>query len=407
MDTLRLRGWALSAFVVTVAGLGAAAFAGCGGDDEGVPSDGVARVGDAVIKESAFEKWLKANPGQATGGQPAVVPDPPSFKRCVAAKRAQPQPKGAPNPSADQLKQLCQMEYEQRKRLVLEFLIEAEWVLMEAEEQDVKVSDAEVKRALDAQKQYSFADAKAYRNFLKTSGLKEEELLYRIRINTLQQKINEKVRKEAKIKEPTDAEVRRFYNRNKKRFAQPELRTVNAVVTETEDEARKARNALEGGQSFKQVVERYSVDEASKRQGGRILAAEGQQSRAPEEVFKAQKGELQGPVKTPVGYYVFEVTKITPASKSSFEEAKTSARTQLRSQLQQKAVEGYEKRFTAKYREITICGEGYKVPQCKNGPKEQPGSAPGNGAAPRPDTQQAPQTQPAPQQTEPPPPPSP
>lgn len=372
--------------VAILAGVSAVALGGCG-EDEGVPSDGVAKVGDRVVKKSEFEKWLKANPAQAASGSSAV-PDPPDFTRCVAAKAEQPRPKGSAKPSEDQLKQLCKVEYDQRKRLVMEFLIEAEWVKAEAEAEGVKVSDTEVRRSLDAQREYAFDDGAEYKTFLRNSGLKEEELLYRMRVNALQQKINQKVRKEAKVKPPSDAEVRRYYKKNERRFTQPELRTLNVVVTENRGDAQRARTALQDGQSFKQVAERYSVDEGSKRQGGKMLVAEGQRSRAPEQVFDAPKGQLQGPVKAELGYYVYEVTKVTPATKPTYERAKLGARSQLVSQRQQKAVEAYEKRFQAKYRELTTCAEDFRVPQCKNGPKEEPGAAQAGGAPPAQSRQQ-------------------
>ena len=40
-----------------------------------------------------------------------------------------------------------------------------------------------------------------------------------------------------------------------------------------------------------------------------------------EAVFAAKKGNVEGPVKTQFGWYVFEVEKITPASQQSLEEA--------------------------------------------------------------------------------------
>jgi foldase protein PrsA len=360
----------LSAILAVLAAvLCAPMIAGCG-EDEGVPEDGVAIVGDTVIKKSDFDKWLKANPAQGTGTK-AVTPDPPDFTRCVAAKRGQPVPKGTPKPNAEQLKRLCKLEYDQRKRLVMEFLIEAQWIQKEAAERDLKVTDAEIERALGAQRQYAFSDAKEYRRFLDNSGLGEEELLFRMRVNSLKQKISDKVRKDAKVKEPTDAEVKAYYEKNERRFAQPEMRTLNVIVTKSRAEALKARAALTDGQSFKAVADRYSVDEASKRQDGTMLVAEGQQSRAPEQAFTAKKGELQGPINTPLGWYVFEVASIRPGSKPSFERAKLSARSQLKAQRQQKAVEAYEEEFDAKYRKITTCGDDYKVPLCKNGPKEE------------------------------------
>jgi foldase protein PrsA len=225
--------------------------------------------------------------------------------------------------------------------------------------------------------------------------MSEQEIRARIRTDTLQQKLNEKARKGVKVKF-TDAEIRRYYEKNKKRFSQPELREGNVVLTKSKSQADRARSAVEGGQSFKEVSRRYSIDQTSKRQGGKVLAAKGQQARGLDDaVFEAERGQLEGPVKTLFGYYVFEVTKITRSSKQSFEQAKPSVENLMRSERQQKAVEGYMKRLREKYRDMTVCAEAFKVPQCKNGPKEKPttGSGPTGAPSQGGQSQQPPQPQ--------------
>jgi hypothetical protein len=61
---------------LTAAGLGATALSGCGGDGESVPSDGVAKVGDTVVKKSDFDKWLRINAGGQAGGGRSPGPGP-------------------------------------------------------------------------------------------------------------------------------------------------------------------------------------------------------------------------------------------------------------------------------------------------------------------------------------------
>ena len=68
----------------------------------------------------------------------------------------------------------------------MQFLIQAEWVQQEAEKQDIKVSDAEIKRSFEDQKKASFPTDKAYQEFLKTSGMSEEDILFRVKLNELQ-----------------------------------------------------------------------------------------------------------------------------------------------------------------------------------------------------------------------------
>ena len=75
----------------------------------------------------------------------------------------------------------------------MQFLIQAEWVEQEAEEQDIKISDKEIERALEDQKKQAFPNDKQYEEFLASSGMTEEDVLFRVKLSQLQQKLTEKV----------------------------------------------------------------------------------------------------------------------------------------------------------------------------------------------------------------------
>jgi foldase protein PrsA len=380
--------------------VGAVTIVACGGSDS-VPSGAVATVGDDEITQEEFDKWLKtAVSGQAQGGE-AVVPDPPQFTKCVAAKKDAPVPKGQEKPTDAALKKQCQQEYDTLKREVMLFLIQAKWVEQEAEEQGVEVSQASVRKSFEDQKKQAFPTDKAYNEFIKTSGMTEEDILYRVRLNELQQKLTQKVTEDAT--KVTDQDVEEYYEKNKRRFAQPERRDLRVVLTKTEAKAEQARDALNDGQSWKKVVNQYSIDEASKAQAGLLPAvAKGQQDKALDDaVFDAKKGELEGPVKTQFGWYVFEVSKITPASQQSLEQSKDTIKNLLRSERQQKALDEFVKDFREDYREQTECADDYRIEECSNAPKKQDtgpasGGNPG-GVTPTPTPQPAPE-QPAPEQ---------
>ena len=376
---------------------GAAAVIGCGGSDS-VPSGSVATVGDEEITQEEFDKWLEtAVSGQAQGAE-TVVPDPPEFTKCVAAKKDAPLPKGQKQQSDAALKKQCEQEYDTLKREVMLFLIQAEWVKQEAEEQGVEVSDESVKKSFEDQKKQAFPTDKAYDEFIKTSGMTEEDILFRVKLNELQQKLTQKVTQDAT--KVTDEDIQEYYDKNKRRFAQPERRDLRVVLTKTEAKADQARSALEDGDSWKQVVNKYSIDEASKAQGGLLPAvAKGQQDKALDDaVFSAKKGELEGPVKTQFGWYVFEVTKITPAEQQSLDQSKDTIRNLLRSERQQKALDEFVKEFREDYRGETECADDYRIEECSNAPKKQdtgPASG-GNPGAPTPTP--TPQPQPVPEQ---------
>jgi foldase protein PrsA len=355
---------ALGAFFVP-----AALVAGCGG----VPGNAVAEVDGNAIEKQDFEHWL--NVAAKSGGQAgAAVPKPPEFAECVNQKRkTTPKPaKGQPKVTDTQLKTQCKQEYEGLRDQVLQLLISFEWIEGEAEEMDIKVSDAEVKKSFDKQRKEAFPKDADFEKFLKDSGQTEEDILQRVRLDTLSNKIREKVTKgKDKV---TDQQIEDYYNKNKARFAQPERRDLRIVLTKGKAKADQAKAALEDGDSFKSVAKEYSIDQASKAQGGKLPAvAKGQQEKALDNaIFDAKKGELVGPVKTQFGYYVFEVTKVTPASQQSLAQAKETIKQTLASQNQQKALDKFVKDFRKRWKEKTDCREGYRTQDCKNAPKATP-----------------------------------
>jgi foldase protein PrsA len=359
--------------------LGAAAFAGCGND---VPAGAVAKVGDATITQDEFDKWLNtAARGNAQGGA-AVVPDPPDYTKCVAAKSKTPVPKGQKQPTDDALKKQCKSEYDQLKREVMQFLIQAEWVQQEAADQDIKVTDTQIKKSFEDQKKQAFPNDKQYKEFLASSGMSEQDILFRVKLDQLQQKLTQKVTEDAK--KVTDEDISAYYEKNKKRFAQPERRDLRVVLTKTEAKANQAKQALQSGQPFKKVVKQYSIDEASKSQDGLLPAvSEGQQEKAFDEaIFKADKGKIEGPVKTQFGWYVFKVEKVTKASQQTLDQSKETIKNLLRSQRQQKALDAFIKSFREDYKERTDCADDYRVAECNNAPKDETNTGPASGGNP-------------------------
>jgi foldase protein PrsA len=346
----------------------AAIVTGCGAE---VPSNSVAKVGGDTITKADFNKWLKtAAMGQSQGGA-ATVPDPPNFTNCVAQLQKQPAQKGVPKPTAAQAKTQCKQEFDRLKGEVMQFLIQAQWVQQEADQRDVSVSDAEVKKSFDDQKKQAFPTAKEYQQFLKTSGMNEQDILFRVRLDTLQNKLTKKITEdETKV---TDQDVENYYNKNKKRFSQPERRDLLVVLTKTKSQAEAAKKQLEKGTKFATVAKKYSVDNTSKTHGGKLPdVTRGSQEKSFENsVFKAPKGKVEGPVKTQFGYYVYKVTAIKKPSQQSLDKAKDTIKNLLRSQRQQKALDGFIKQFRKDYKEKTACAKGYVVQECKNAPKQQ------------------------------------
>jgi foldase protein PrsA len=364
---------ALGAFFVV-----AIALAACGGSS--IPGNSVAKVGDNSITKTDFNHWLKiaaissqgqTDPDVASGKKAAEIPDPPDFKQCVAQKaQTAPKPaKGQPKPTTAQFKQQCQTEYNGLRDQVLQFLISAQWIVGEADDQGVKVTDAEVEKQFETTKKQSFPKEADFQKFLKSSGMGLDDLKFRVKVQALSDKLRTKVTKGKDT--VTDAQVKQYYDKNKSRFSQPERRDLLIVLTKTKAKADTALNALKSGQSFKSVAKKFSIDQASKNQGGKLLAvAKGQQEKSLDDaVFKASKGKLSGPIKTQFGYYVFKVTKITKSSQQTLTQATPTIKQLLQSQTQQKALDSFVKDFQKRWKDKTNCRNGFVTQDCKNAPK--------------------------------------
>jgi foldase protein PrsA len=351
--------------------LGAGAtVAACGG----VPGNAVATVDGQAIDKTQFTHWM--NVAAKTSGQTTTtVPDPQDgYRQCIAARRkTTPKPaKGQPKVTDAQLKSQCVQEYNTLRDQVLQKLIGIKWIQGEADSMGIKVTDAEVKKSFEQQKKQSFAKEKDYQKFLKTSGETQDDILQTVRESLLSTKIRDKVVKGKD--QVSEKQIEDFYNKNKARFGQPEKRDLRVVLTKTKAQAQQALNALKSGQSWKTVAKKYSIDDTSKANGGKLPAqAKGTLDKQLDNaVFSAKKNKLTGPIKTQYGFYDFVVTGITPASQQTLAQARPTIKQTLASQNQQKALDAFVKDWTKRWRAKTECSDGYKTTQCKNGPKPTP-----------------------------------
>lgn len=357
-------------FVATV-------LAACGGSSGSVPSDSVAKVGDQKITKSEFNHWLtvaaKGN-SQSSPGQPVVVPDPPNYSKCVAALRKaeseqSTSKKSKPKTSDAQLKAQCRQQYQSLRDQTMNFLIQADWVRGEAKAQNVSVSDSEVQKQFRQTKQQAFPKEKDFESFLKSSGMTMDDILFRVRLDALSNKLRQKVIKDKGNVSP--AQVKAYYNKHKSQFGTPERRDIAIVLTKTKAKAEQAKAALKAGQSFKTVAKKYSIDQQTKNSGGLLQGVvKGQQDADLDKAaFSAPKGKLEGPIKAQFGYYVFEVKKITKATQQSLAQSTSTIKQQLIAQNQQKALNSFVGDFRKRWTDKTHCRQGYVVQGCKGAPK--------------------------------------
>jgi foldase protein PrsA len=306
----------------------------------GVESGDVADVDDAgTVSEDQFNHWLTVVASQPQPGQE--------------------KPSEPPKPGTRQ--------YDAVKQQVMQFLVSAKWIEGEAAERGVSATDAEIKRQFEQTKDQSFPNDKAYQRFLKTSGQTEEDLLFRVKLDVVSNKIRQQVTEESQ--NVSDSEIEDYYNENEQQFSQPERRDLEVILTKSQKRALEAKSAVEDGQKWTAAAKRYSVDPASKDQGGKLLGvSKGQQDpKFDAAIFAAVRGRVAGPVKTDAGYYVFRVTKVTKATKQGLEQSKQGIRQLLVSQKQQQELDQFSTNFRNSWRKRTDCADDFVIADCRNG----------------------------------------
>jgi foldase protein PrsA len=352
---------ALGAVLFALVGISA-----CGG---GIPGDAVVQVGSTPISKTAFDHWMSvAAASSATGTtEKPAVPEPPSYTTCIAhlAKIAPKPAKGQKAPTTAQLKSECKTEYKSLQSEVLGFLISSQWVIGEASSLGVKLSDAEVKKEFTKIKSTQFPKAAEFEKFLASSGQSVSDLLLRVKLNLLSQKIQKQVVKAKST--VSEAQVAKYYGENKSKYGTPEKRNVRVILTKTEAQAVSAKKEIESGKSFASVASKVSIDPVSKTNGGLLKeVVKGEEEKALDTaIFSAAKNTLGGPVKTPFGYYVYEVLSSTPGTQEPLSKVKTTIKEQLVATGQQTALSKFVKEFKKKWLEKTECRSEYMVADCK------------------------------------------
>ena len=111
---------------------------------------------------------------------------------------------------------------------------------------------------------------------------------------------------------PSAAEVQAYFERNRRRYEQPEQRRVRHVLCESEEKARSMAEMARSGQPIGDMARHFSIDAGSRAAGGDLgLLRRGELAGEVEDlVFAAKTGQVLGPVRSPFGWHVLMVESI-------------------------------------------------------------------------------------------------
>lgn len=201
----------------------------------------------------------------------------------------------------------------------------------EASDRDITIADKAAQTQLDAlvEAQLQGGGRQAFVDFLSASGISERDVLDEIKRQLATSRLVEEVTGD--VAEPTDEEVRAAFSDYQESLVSPEGRRVLNIVLGSRLEAVRVARLARGGKSFMALAKTYSMDGATRDQGGDLgVVAQDQLDPAYGEVaFAVEKDGIFGPVKTEYGWNVGKVIAIQPARELPYDEVQSQLRAEL------------------------------------------------------------------------------
>jgi foldase protein PrsA len=346
-----------------------AAIAGCGSS---IPGNSVATVAGNPVSLASFDHWAyvaakeqAAQYAQAGYSEPPIVSsNPTDFTSCEKALRAGiPSLRSAPTAT---LKSDCKQVFTSTATTVMNFLIQSDWIQATAHKDGISAAKlaAGFTKAFDKR-----FPTKAKRDAylaatLASSGQTLQDLAFTYRVQQLYAKL-------VKRREPavTSQRIAAYYAGHKSNFGTPETRDLHLIRTKSQAQAQAAYSALKGGQSWNTVAKKYAADPSAQANGGMLtgISPNVEEAAVSKAIFAASLNQLTGPVKGLFGYYVLQVTKITPATQESLAQATPAIKTQLTSSEQTAAETQVLTDIRKQWKSSTTCRKpNYQTSYCSN-----------------------------------------
>jgi foldase protein PrsA len=317
---------------------------------------------------------------------PEAIPDPPSYSGCIARAKAEAAKLAHPaSKSEAELKEACRKRYEELLQSSISKAIHSRWLLGEAQELGISVSDEAVLREFDAGRK-SFKSNAEFEHYRQRAGQSIPDMLFELKTNKLADAIFKHVK--AKEHAPTAAQIAAYYSVHRRKFAVPEGRDVRILRTTTKAGAANAYRELKAGRSFAEVAAQLS------QIGQPIGASHGivkdllpgvyEEKPLNDPIFSATLHRLYGPLQitaahktiapeTNSGFFIFEVTKTIAPRQTPLAKVSSKIAEELLTSQKTRVLGGFIASFRARWTARTDCRAGYVVRNCKQFTGAHPG----------------------------------
>lgn len=246
---------------------------------------------------------------------------------------------------------------EELKDDILKQIIDDKLVLSRAKELNVRVSEQEIDDKLSLIKSDFPSEEKFYET-LRVQGVTVANLKDRYRDQIMMRKI---VTLEVKSKvDVLPSEITEYYEKHREEFRLDEKYKVRHIMIKAEDavgfelakvEAQDIYDKLKGGQDFSELAKMYSQGPKKEQGGDMGYVGRGEMlEELDSAIFKLKSGEVSVPIKSSVGYHIFEIEGVKHSGYLSLEQTRENIKNLIfQKKLKEKLDEWLAKLRSASY----------------------------------------------------------
>jgi parvulin-like peptidyl-prolyl isomerase len=137
----------------------------------------------------------------------------------------------------------------------------------------------------------------------------------------------------ARQMEPTEEQLKEYYEANRNRIMQVEMRKVQEALLKTREQAELMKQKVQAGElTMFQVAADYSIAPGAKQQLGEVgwVAAGRAQPALDTVIFELEPGEISDPVESTEGWHLFKVLDVSDAKFDNLKDDATRKLTRRR-----------------------------------------------------------------------------
>lgn len=222
-------------------------------------------------------------------------------------------------------------------------LVMQKLIRQDAAKKGIKVDSKEVDQYISYIKESkNQTDKEGFKKFLAETKFTEAGLREYLETQQLNSKLSDKVTGTVTV---SDAEARKYYDKNKSEFQDKGGIQIYHILVKDEKTAQEIIDKLNNGGDFAALAKEYSIDTSNKDKGGDLGIVNEDTNFVTE--FKTaalalKPGEItKKPVKSEYGYHIIKAGEKKDATQKTFEESKTEIKTNLEKEQKDKLFNEY------------------------------------------------------------------